>query len=87
MISEDGKIIFSTKFRDTLLRKLKPKFMRKLLLFISVLFSIQSQAQTIKILFDASSAQMAGNADWVIDADTRNLKTGSGGLMVTGGNE
>lgn len=66
---------------------LKPEPMRKLLLVISVLFSIQSQAQTVKILFDASSAQMAGNADWVIDADTRNLKTGSGGLMVTGGNE
>lgn len=61
--------------------------MRKLVLMISMFIASQSNGQTVKVLFDASSAQMAGNADWVIDADTRNLKTGSGGLMVTGGNE
>lgn len=61
--------------------------MRKLVLMISIFFASQSNGQTVRVLFDASSAQMAGNADWVIDADTRNLKTGSGGLMVTGGNE
>jgi len=37
-----------------------------------------------KALFDATKAQMAGNADWVIDADTHNIGTGSGGAMVAG---
>ncbi|HRH66684.1 MAG TPA: T9SS type A sorting domain-containing protein [Bacteroidia bacterium] len=61
--------------------------MRIYLLLISAILTLESNGQTVKVLFDASSAQMAGNADWVIDADTRNLKTGSGGGMVTGGNE
>ena len=38
-----------------------------------------------KVLFDATKAQMAGNADWVIDADVNNIGTGAGGLMVVGG--
>jgi hypothetical protein len=37
-----------------------------------------------KVLFDATKAQMAGNADWVIDADVHNVGTGSTGLMVAG---
>ena len=37
-----------------------------------------------KVLFDATKAQMAGNADWVLDADTHNIGTGSGGNMVAG---
>ena len=37
-----------------------------------------------KVLFDATKAQMAGNADWVIDADTHNIGTGTSGLMTTG---
>jgi hypothetical protein len=42
----------------------------------------------VKILFDASKAQMCSNADWVIDADVRNIGTGNGGAMVVGqGNE
>lgn len=32
------------------------------------------QAQAASFLFDATKAEMAGNADWVIDADTHNLK-------------
>lgn len=39
-----------------------------------------------KILFDASKAQMAGNADWVIDADVWNLGYNSTGAMVVGAN-
>lgn len=61
--------------------------MRKSLLLIGLALSLNIKAQTVKVLFDATSAQMAGNADWVIDADTRNLKTGTGGIMTTGGNE
>ena len=40
-----------------------------------------------KVLFDATKAQMAGNADWVIDADVRNLTpfgtTPSSGMTTT----
>ena len=61
--------------------------MKKFVLFIGLAISINLQAQTMKVLFDASSAQMAGNADWVVDADTRNLRVSNSGTMVTGGNE
>ncbi len=37
-----------------------------------------------KVLFDATKAEMAGNADWIIDADVRNIGTGSGGAMTPG---
>jgi hypothetical protein len=37
-----------------------------------------------KALFDATKAEMAGNADWVVDADVHNVGTGSGGAMVVG---
>lgn len=60
--------------------------MKKLytLLFISVL-CFHAGAQTgNKILFDARKAEMAGNADWVIDADLFNIGTGTGGIMQTG---
>lgn len=59
---------------------------KKNLLFGLALLSLNSFAQ-VKVLFDATKAEMAGNADWVIDADTFNLKVGTGGVMTTGGNE
>lgn len=38
----------------------------------------------VKILFDASKAEMAGNADWVIDHDHSNIKfSGTSGLAYT----
>ena len=55
---------------------------------LSLLFLINittSQAQT-KILFDASKAQMAGNADWIIDTDVYNIKF-TGGPAALGGSE
>ena len=63
--------------------------MKKLLLLLVLTVTIQfAKAQTIKVLFDAKKAQMAGNADWVVDADQFNIGTGSGGIMQTGsGNE
>ena len=62
---------------------------RILVSFSFVVFVVfNSNAQSIKVLFDASSAQMAGNADWIIDSDLFNIGTGSGGAMVAGfGNE
>lgn len=47
---------------------------------------IFSKAQT-KILFDATKAEMAGNGDWVIDADSHNLKANSNGTVTTGGSD
>jgi hypothetical protein len=41
-------------------------------------FSSHASAQQTKILFDATKAEMAGNADWVIDADTLNIGFVSG---------
>jgi len=65
--------------------------MKKQFYFIAVILglSFTSKAQTsLKILFDASKAQMCTNADWVIDADVFNIGTGTGGIMQTGkGNE
>jgi hypothetical protein len=57
-----------------------------LLLSISA-FAPEVFAQSVtrnKVLFDATKAQMAGNADWVIDADLHNVGTGAGGAMVVG---
>ncbi len=51
---------------------------------VSPLASAQG-VTTGKVLFDATKAQMAGNADWVIDADVNNIGTGTGGVMVVGG--
>ncbi|MEI7801224.1 MAG: T9SS type A sorting domain-containing protein [Bacteroidota bacterium] len=63
------------------------KFLFSIALIVTV-FTAQVKAQTIKVLFDASSAEMAGNADWVMDADVFNLGPNSSGAMVTGaGNE
>lgn len=55
-------------------------------LAIAVLMcSLLMQAQTVKILFDATKAETAGNADWVIDADTHNIGyTGVDGTPVVG---
>lgn len=44
-----------------------------------------ASAQT-KILFDATKAETAGNADWIIDADTHNLDWNPG-PVTSGGNE
>lgn len=57
------------------------------LLSLSLLLALSVNAQ-VKVLFDATKAEMAGNADWVVDADQYNLGYNSTGAMVTGaGNE
>ncbi len=49
------------------------RFCFKLLLVTGLLSSPAAQAQSaVKILFDATKAETAGNADWVIDADVAN---------------
>lgn len=61
----------------------------RLLLFAVILLStcFSLQAQPAKILFDASKAETAGSADWIIDADINNLGYGSGPAIVNTGNE
>ncbi len=44
----------------------------RLLFLLLIVFSYQSDAQ-IKILFDATKAETAGNADWILDANVWNL--------------
>ncbi|PQJ08814.1 hypothetical protein CJD36_022435 [Flavipsychrobacter stenotrophus] len=51
-------------------------FIASITVFILLSTVAVSNAQ-IKILFDASKAEMAGNADWVIDADQYNIKFSS----------
>lgn len=63
--------------------------MKKIVLIVLSFFAIvELNAQTIKVLFDARKAQMAGNADWIVDSDLYNIGTGTGGAMTVGrGNE
>ncbi|MFL5753397.1 MAG: T9SS type A sorting domain-containing protein [Bacteroidia bacterium] len=61
--------------------------MRFILRLIFLCFSLNCSAQ-VKILFDASQAEMAGNADWVIDANSYNIGFNGTGAATTGiGNE
>jgi hypothetical protein len=59
----------------------------KIYFFLFVLcFGVWSlPAQSIKILFDATKAETAGNADWVIDEDLNNLNWNPGASL--GGSE
>lgn len=62
--------------------------MKKYFLFIVLLIiAAQSTNAQIKILFDATKAETAGNADWVIDADVFNLGFNAGPAIIGGGNE
>jgi hypothetical protein len=48
-----------------------------------LLASVSGQAQ-LKVLFDATKAESAGNADWVIDADVHNLNFSATGITTSG---
>ncbi|MDQ6764511.1 MAG: DUF4350 domain-containing protein [Verrucomicrobiota bacterium] len=48
--------------------------MKYSLLFALICFPLTSPSQ---VLFDATKAEMAGNADWIIDADAHDLRVGS----------
>jgi len=50
------------------------------------LLTLSTHSQ-VKILFDATKAETAGNADWVIDADQHNLGYSSGPAVVGQGDE
>jgi hypothetical protein len=51
-----------------------------LVLFLFVLNQVHAQ---VRILFDATKGEMAGNADWVIDYDQTTLGVGSSGTYLT----
>ncbi len=53
--------------------------------FIILSFSIAYSQ--VKILFDATKAETAGNADWVIDSDLYNISWSNGPAVVGAGNE
>jgi hypothetical protein len=61
--------------------------MRRCLLVTFLLLFFQIGRSQVKILFDATKAESAGNADWVIDADLHNMDWFPGPLVGTGGNE
>ena len=52
--------------------------------FVCVLCVSFSGVAQVKILFDATKVEMAGNADWIIDADLHNLYTGSTSVSIGG---
>lgn len=66
-------------------------FMRKHVYLIFLLLSLGYEpaiAQSVKVLFDARKAEMAGDADWVIDADLFNIgRNSSGAMVLAAGNE
>jgi hypothetical protein len=54
-------------------------------LFVMMLVGMNIHAQSIKILFDATKAETAGNADWIVDADVNNVYwNNSGSYSLTG---
>ena len=55
-----------------------------LILFIAVLLVQPADSQKLKILFDATKAESASNADWVIDADVHNLNFSATSVTTTG---
>ncbi len=62
--------------------------MKNIIPVLLLLFAINlASAQNKKILFDATKAEAAGNADWVIDADAHNLGYSSGPAQLNQGSE
>ena len=62
--------------------------MRNLLAFLIILILNCSRLSAqAKILFDATKAETAGNADWVIDADLNNLDWTKNATVTTGGSK
>ena len=57
------------------------------IILLIILVSYSTSFSQVKILFDATKAESAGNADWVIDADAHNISWSSGPAVVGSGNE
>lgn len=67
----------------------QPGLVSKRICLILLSFFIVNLAftQQVKILFDATKAEAAGNADWVIDANAHNLGYSSGPAILNAGSE
>ena len=62
--------------------------MRRLsILYVFVLLLPFAASSQVKILYDATKAESAANADWVIDADAYDLGFSGGPAHLNGGNE
>ena len=61
----------------------KKNTIKSLSVALLLLLSLPGKGQ-VKILFDATKAEMAGNADWVVDADLHNVGVGSSGAYTSG---
>ncbi len=63
--------------------------MKKIIAFQLALLVFTFSSAQVKILFDATKAESAGNADWVIDADLNNIGyfISNNGVPTTGGTE
>lgn len=59
-------------------------YLNRILILICIGWPLYSFSQT-RILFDATKAETAGNADWIIDADLSNLKYSPGPSISTSG--
>ncbi len=59
----------------------------RILLLATVIICCDHVSAQQKILFDATKAESAGSADWIIDADIRNLGFGTGPAVLGGGSE
>ncbi len=61
--------------------------MRTIIVLTLLSITFNSSAQSVKILFDASKAESAGNADWVIDANSHSLGFFNGPAVLGQGTE
>ncbi len=57
------------------------------IILLIILVSYSTSFSQVKILFDATKAESAGNADWVIDADAHNISWSNGPAVVGSGTE
>ncbi len=60
---------------------------RLLLLSFCFIVCIVTPRAQVKILFDATKAETAGNADWIIDADAFNISYSNGPATIGWGND
>ena len=61
-----------------------PRLLAGFLLLVASTHSATAVPPPNKVLFDATKAEMAANADWIVDADVYNIGTGVGGAMTVG---
>lgn len=77
-----------TRIRRALhLASVLPSVLASLLAFQLPFVAPASAAPSVtpgKVLFDATKAEMAANADWILDTDVNNIGTGTNGAMVVG---